>query len=176
MLLHHSQGTTESTMTALPADTRMPPCANVLGVGIHAVNMNTAVQIVSNAVATRTKGYVCAAGVHGVMEAQRQPDLLGIFENALLVFPDGMPTVWMGRLQGLRGMTRVFGPDLMHAVTGHPQLAGYSHFLLGGDHGVADDLRDSLKASSPTHKHSRHVHATVSTPDKAGRVGAVWHG
>lgn len=136
-------------MTASLADTRTLPYANVLGVGIHAVNMNTTVQIVSNALATRSKGYVCAAGVHGVMEAQREPDLLGIFENALLVFPDGMPTVWMGRLQGLRRMTRIFGPDLMLAVTSHPELIGHSHFLLGGDHGVAEDLRDSLKRRVP---------------------------
>lgn len=123
--------------------------ANVLGVGIHAVDMASAVATIAHAIASRTKGYVCATGVHGVMEAQRDPSLRRVFSRALLVVPDGMPTVWMGRLQGLRDMRRVFGPDLMLAVIGDRALQGCSHFLYGGDTGVAQELERRLQERFP---------------------------
>ena len=43
---------------------------------------------------------MCVTGVHGVMEAQRDPQFRRILNQALLVTPDGMPTVWIGRMQG----------------------------------------------------------------------------
>jgi N-acetylglucosaminyldiphosphoundecaprenol N-acetyl-beta-D-mannosaminyltransferase len=125
------------------------PHANVLGVGVHAVNMAFAVKTIADAVAARSKGYVCATGVHGVMEAQRDPSLRKIFSRALLVVPDGMPTVWMGHLQGLPQMRRVFGPDLMLEVIGDTALRSCAHFLYGGDFGVAQQLEASLRRRFP---------------------------
>jgi len=136
-------------MTASPAKAVTVPRANVLGVGVHAISMSTAVPMLCTAVAERRKGYVCVAGVHGVMEAQRHPDLLSIFGNALLVVPDGTPTVWMGRLQGHRQMRRIFGPDLMLALISQLEGNGYSHFLYGGDYGVAEHLRRLLADKFP---------------------------
>src|SRR5580704_9995532 len=87
--------------------------ANVLGVGVHAVNMNQAVATIDQAVRNRRKGYVCVTGVHGVMEAQSDSEFKQILNNSLLTTPDGMPMGWVGRLQGFRHMDRVYGPDLM---------------------------------------------------------------
>ena len=111
--------------------------------------MARAVDTIVRAVSNRTKGYVCATGVHGVMEAQRDPALRNIFSRALMVVPDGMPTVWMGRLQGHRQMQRVFGPDLMLAVMSDPTLRDCSHFLYGGAPGVAEQLERSLHRRFP---------------------------
>ena len=139
-------------MTATPASLCNSPRANVLGVGVHAVDMNAAVDVIARAVSNRTRGYVCATGVHGVMEAQHDRSLRRVFSQALLVVPDGMPTVWMGHLQGLHEMRRVFGPDLMLAVVGDPALRGASHFLLGGPDGVAENLKYRLQGQFPTAK------------------------
>jgi N-acetylglucosaminyldiphosphoundecaprenol N-acetyl-beta-D-mannosaminyltransferase len=136
-------------MQDMPASLCPHPRANVLGVGVHAVNMASAVQTIANAVVTHNKGYVCATGVHGIMEAQRNPLLRTVFSRALMVVPDGMPTVWMGQLQGLRQMRRVFGPDLMLAVIGDPALRDCSHFLYGGDYNVAQELAASLRRRRP---------------------------
>jgi N-acetylglucosaminyldiphosphoundecaprenol N-acetyl-beta-D-mannosaminyltransferase len=113
------------------------------------VDMHGAVRIIADAVKDRTPGYVCATSVHGVMEAQRDPGLRNIFSNAFLVVPDGMPTVWIGRLQGLRQMRRVFGPDLMLAVFGEPAMRNCTHFFYGGNKGVAQELQDSLQRRFP---------------------------
>lgn len=137
-------------MADLPAERAALPRANVLGVGVHAIDLNTAVKAIETAISERRRGYVCVAGVHGVMEAQRDAALMGIFANATLVLPDGMPTVWMGHLQGFREMDRIFGPDLMLAVAERSTLTGNSHFLYGGQTGVAKQLRDVLLRRFPT--------------------------
>ena len=84
--------------------------ANVLGVGIDALNMRTAVSAIDAALASGHKGYVCVTGVHGIMEAQTDEHLRTILNNSFLTTPDGMPTVWVGKWQGFRGVDRVYGP------------------------------------------------------------------
>lgn len=137
-------------MTQLLVEAAALPRTNVLGVGVHAINMSTAVSVIEAAIAERRREYVCVTGVHGVMEAQRDPALVRLFANALLVLPDGMPTVWMGHLQGFREMDRVFGPDLMLAIVERSEQTGYSHFFYGGQPGVAGQLRDTLRRRFPS--------------------------
>ena len=136
-------------MTVTPVSFDQHARANVLGIGVHAVDMASAVATIVEAVANHTKGYVCATGVHGIMEAQRDRSLRKIFSQALLVVPDGMPTVWMGHLQGLRQMRRVFGPEFMLAVFAHSKLEACSHFLYGGAVGVAQELESCLRRRFP---------------------------
>jgi N-acetylglucosaminyldiphosphoundecaprenol N-acetyl-beta-D-mannosaminyltransferase len=65
--------------------------------------------------------------------------------HSFLNTPDGMPTVWLGRLQGFKGMRRVYGPDLMLRVCELSASRGYSHFFYGGQAGVAQELRARLE-------------------------------
>src|SRR5262245_21815312 len=125
------------------------PRANVLGVGIHTLNMETAIAAIEAAVAARIKGYVCVTGVHGVIEAQRDPKFRSILNRAFLVTPDGMPTVWVGRIQGHREMRRVHGPDLMLEICRRSVRNGYSHFFFGGNEGVAQDLAAEMQDRFP---------------------------
>ena len=122
---------------------------NVLGVGVHAVNMQNTALLLEALIKKGGKGYVCLTGVHGIMEAQRDPGLKSIFTEALLVAPDGMPTVWMGRLQGFSRIQRVFGPDLMVDVIGREEFRNCTHFLCGGEPGVAERLGDEILRRFP---------------------------
>jgi len=121
-----------------------PPRANVLGVGIHVLDMPSAVEFVDTCIASGSRGYVCVTGVHGVMEAQRSAEFREILDRALLVTPDGTPMVWVGRLQKHRRMRRVFGPDFMRGVCASSLKNGYAHFLYGGKPGIAEELRRKL--------------------------------
>ncbi len=125
------------------------PRANVLGVGVHAIDLPTAALVVETALRNGTQGYVCVTGVHGVMEAQRDPAFRNILNRALLVTPDGMPTVWVGHLQGHSRMRRVFGPDLMFAVCRRSIASGVRHFLYGGTPGLTDKLSKNLRRLFP---------------------------
>src|SRR5260370_18081706 len=83
------------------------------------------------------------------MEAQRDPSLKSILAEALLVAPDGMPTVWMGHIQGFPAMQRVFGPDLMIDIIGRAEFRNCVHFFCGGEPGVAERLRDEILRRYP---------------------------
>ena len=122
------------------------PCAraNVLGVGISAIDLPAAVHFVLQALQSKCRGYICVTGAHGVIEAQADRALRGILNRAYLCTPDGMPTVWMSRLMGYRNVRRVYGPDLMLEVC-HTSIAhGFRHFVYGGANGTAERLRKSL--------------------------------
>jgi N-acetylglucosaminyldiphosphoundecaprenol N-acetyl-beta-D-mannosaminyltransferase len=126
-----------------------PPRVNVLGVGISALNLDSAAAAVAEALARRSKGYVCVTGVHGVSEAHGDPAFRSVLNRAFLNTPDGMPMVWMGRIQGFRDMSRVYGPDLMLRLCELSQAPGFTHFLYGGAAGVAQDLKRRLEERFP---------------------------
>jgi N-acetylglucosaminyldiphosphoundecaprenol N-acetyl-beta-D-mannosaminyltransferase len=122
---------------------------DVLGVRISVIDQERAREILFNAIHTGRRAYVTVTGVHGVMEAQDDLGFRAILNNSLLTTPDGMPMVWMGKLQGERGIARVYGPDLMLNLCEHSRAENFSHFFYGGTPGVADDLARKLRILFP---------------------------
>lgn len=122
---------------------------NILGVGVSAINLFQATALILEAVRQNRKGYVAVTGVHGVSEAQSDPEFRQILNAAFLNTPDGMPMSWVGRLQGFQDMDRVYGPDLMLSVCAATQDGSVRHFFYGGAPGVADELRTALLARFP---------------------------
>jgi N-acetylglucosaminyldiphosphoundecaprenol N-acetyl-beta-D-mannosaminyltransferase len=118
--------------------------ANVLGVGVSSIHRLSALEIVLEAIEERRRGYICVTGVHGVMEAQDDESVRSILNRAFLCTPDGMPMVWMGRLQGYREMGRVYGPDLMLDICEASVARGIRHFFYGGANGVTEELKHKL--------------------------------
>ena len=122
---------------------------NVLGVGISVLNLPSALAAIAGAVRTRRKGYICVTGVHGVIEAQADENFRRILNRAFHCTPDGMPMVWMGKINGHAEMRRVYGPDLMLDVCAWSENNPCRHFFFGGAEGVAGELRDKLSARFP---------------------------
>jgi N-acetylglucosaminyldiphosphoundecaprenol N-acetyl-beta-D-mannosaminyltransferase len=127
----------------------LPQRVNVLGVGVSAITMADALALIDRWIATGSHRYVCVTGVHGLMESQSDPALRDIHNRAGLVTPDGMPLVWLSRLQGHRHVERVYGPDLMLACCAASVSKGYRHFLYGGAPGVPDRLATRLQERFP---------------------------
>ncbi len=119
---------------------------NILGIGVAPINMQEALQTISQWVLEREHHYVCVTSVNGIMESQKSPTLCSIHNNAGLVTPDGMPLVWLSRLSGYKQVSRVYGPDLMLAVCQDSLIHGYRHFLYGGTEGVPELLAEQLQA------------------------------
>src|SRR6204780_575457 len=115
-------------MSNLAADN----CVNILGVRVHATNMDRALLWIEAALARGDKGYVCVTGVQGIMEAQSDSNLKGIINRSVLTIPDGRPTVWVGWMRGLFEMRQVTGPDMMLRICDLSQEKGYTHFFYGG--------------------------------------------
>lgn len=122
---------------------------DVLGVHVNVLNMEDAVSLCDAHIRSERKGYVCVTDVHGVIEAQTDPSFRRILNNSYMTTPDGMPLVWVGRLQGHAEMRRVYGPDLLMALCSVSVARGYRHFFFGGKPGVADRLAAKLTAKFP---------------------------
>lgn len=97
-----------------------------------------------DAIARREKGYICVTDVHVVMQAQRDEAFRSVLNSAFLCTPDGMPIVWMSRLQGHLNVSRVYGPDLMQEVLQKSSSLGTRHFLYGGHDGSGLLLKRKL--------------------------------
>jgi N-acetylglucosaminyldiphosphoundecaprenol N-acetyl-beta-D-mannosaminyltransferase len=69
--------------------------------------------------------------VHTVMECQHDEELRRIHNDSGLTTPDGMPIVWCARRAGAAGVTRVYGPDLMLALSAPLAVGKHSVFLYG---------------------------------------------
>ena len=126
-----------------------PRYANVLGVSIDAVDMEQALAMVSVRLQQRRKGYVCFVDVHGILEALKSASVAETYAHAAMAMPDGTPTVWVGRAQGMRKMNYVTGPGMMNEIFRRGEFAGYSHYFYGGEPGVADDLAATLCRKYP---------------------------
>ncbi|MFL5493757.1 MAG: WecB/TagA/CpsF family glycosyltransferase [Gemmatimonadales bacterium] len=140
----------ELTETA-PDPALLPPLqrVNVLGVGVNPVSPAGALAVIEGWIAAKDRQYVCVSGIHGVMESQRDEDLRAIHNAAGMVVPDGMPLVWLSRLQGFDQVERVYGPDLLLSCCDRSQARGYRHFFYGGGPGVPERLVQRLQARFP---------------------------
>jgi N-acetylglucosaminyldiphosphoundecaprenol N-acetyl-beta-D-mannosaminyltransferase len=125
------------------------PAAHVLGISVDAIDMAGALKRVANSLKSSRKSYVCVAGVHGVMEAQRSAELRDAYAGSEMTIPDGMPLTWVGHMQGHHAMQRVTGPDLMLEIFRRREFAHVTHFFYGGREGIAEELRDKMKAKFP---------------------------
>jgi N-acetylglucosaminyldiphosphoundecaprenol N-acetyl-beta-D-mannosaminyltransferase len=136
---------------------------NILGVGVSAVNIPLAVEVIDGWIEARTPNYVCVTGVHGIMESQNNPRLRQIHNQAGLVTPDGMPLVWLSKFGGQRHVDRVYGPDLMLAFCQHAVARGYRHFLYGSSEEVLAQLEYNLRQRIP----DIHLVGSYSPPFRA---------
>jgi N-acetylglucosaminyldiphosphoundecaprenol N-acetyl-beta-D-mannosaminyltransferase len=121
------------------------PRYNILGVGVSALTLERARDLVVGLRGQPQRGYVCVTTVHGLSDAQTDPEFRKILNASWLTTPDGMPLVWLGP----PGVERVYGPDLMLAVCEAGRAAGLTHYFYGGAPGVADELKTNLIARFP---------------------------
>jgi N-acetylglucosaminyldiphosphoundecaprenol N-acetyl-beta-D-mannosaminyltransferase len=90
------------------------------------------------------------ANVHVVMEARRDHLFHAILaDERMFNVPDGMPLIWLARLQGFDLKRRVYGPDLMRDFCAVGANKGYRHFFYGGARGVAEQLAANLQSQYP---------------------------
>ena len=93
------------------------------------------------------RGHFCT--VHSFVESQSDSVLRAVFASAQMVAMDGMPLVWVAHRHGFRSAERVCGPDVMLSLLDRGRSIGLRHFLLGGQPGIPEQLRDRLTARFP---------------------------
>jgi N-acetylglucosaminyldiphosphoundecaprenol N-acetyl-beta-D-mannosaminyltransferase len=136
---------------------------DILGVPVSTTGLAGAVAAIEDIILRHGREYVCITGAHGIIESRRDAQLRAIHEDAALVTADGMPVVWLARALGASETRRVYGPDLMKALTELSARRGYRQFYYGGAPGVADKLASELIRRNP----QLNVAGTICPPFRA---------
>ena len=116
----------------------------VLGVPFYTNSIDSAVKEVIDGcgLGCLPKNYcISASGAHGLVEAAKNPVFKFILNNFHINLPDGMPTVWIGRLKGAKDMQRCYGPDFFMKLLQASATYPITHFFCGGKDGIAEQLK-----------------------------------
>jgi N-acetylglucosaminyldiphosphoundecaprenol N-acetyl-beta-D-mannosaminyltransferase len=125
------------------------PRVNVLGVGVTPVNLRQAVEILEKWRAEERREYVCCASVHGLVEAQRDPEIRNALNRSGLTTEDGMPLVWWCQRSGFPNAGRVCGSDLLMTMCERGAQQGHRHYFYGASPLVIETLVSRLRQSFP---------------------------
>jgi N-acetylglucosaminyldiphosphoundecaprenol N-acetyl-beta-D-mannosaminyltransferase len=131
--------------------TPTPPArAEILGIPLAVSDYEQVMDWMDAMVAAGERGYVTAAAVNLVMNAQENPATMEAVMAATLAVPDGQPLVWALRALGHAGATRVYGPDLMTSYCARAAGNGTRMYLYGGrGDAEREQLADRLRERYP---------------------------
>lgn len=121
----------------------------LLGIPVHSVTLDEAVERIRRALSQGVRGYVVTPNVDHLMRYHRNPRFRAAYNSAMLHVADGMPLVVASRLLGSPLPQRVAGADLLPALCSMATREGFSVFLLGGHDGVAEEASRRLRARFP---------------------------
>lgn len=121
----------------------------IVGTRVDATSYEDATDRIVRWTAAGESRYICISTVHMVMEGHDDPEYQAIVNGADLVTPDGMPLVWGLRLQGVKGATRVYGPELTPVLCARAARDGIPVGFYGGAPDVLEELTTVLTARFP---------------------------
>ena len=112
----------------------------VAGTGIDLLDPQSLLQVIHESLVSNTKTRVIFCNVSTVVACQDNAELESAVGRAEVISPDGMPLVWVARLQGEKAIQRVAGPTFMPAAMAHGTALGWRHYLYGGSPGTLSQL------------------------------------
>ena len=145
------------------------PRVNILGVGVTPVNLAQTVEILEKWRAEGRREYVCCTSVHGLVEAQRDPEIRSALNRSGLTTEDGMPLVWWCQRSGYSSAGRVCGTDLLLAMCERAAQRGHRHLFLRRKPSRRRDCWFRASAALSRLGRSRLPIATVPPANAGGR-------
>jgi N-acetylglucosaminyldiphosphoundecaprenol N-acetyl-beta-D-mannosaminyltransferase len=121
----------------------------VLGMRVDVTSYEECAEAVLELAAAGSGGMVCVATAHMAIETFDDPELRRIVNSAERVTPDGMSLVWALRKLGARGVSRVYGPDLLPEICARAAQRGIRVGLYGGAPDAVLRLRTVLQGRFP---------------------------
>lgn len=112
-------------------------------------NHESAIEKIAELVRGGDGGYVCFSTVHMVMESHDNPEYAAKVNGADFIITDGMPLVWMQKLQGRRDAARVRANDLMILLCEYAAKNNLSVGFYGGKQEVIDAIKERARKELP---------------------------
>ena len=122
----------------------------ILGTRVHPIEMEDVLDHMEGWVRSPERGrFIVASGMHGLMEAHRDPRVWTILNRADLYVVDGFSLLWLARHRGFRLRQRVCGADLLMAFCARASREGYRVFFYGDTEAVLSRLCERLANDYP---------------------------
>lgn len=126
----------------------IPSRADIIGVPISAVNMDSCVKFLFNNWEAAHGNYICVSNVHTTVMAHDDKKYYKTQADSLLSVPDGKPLSVVGRKK-YPEMDRVTGPDLMRRIFQEAKSREMKHFFYGSTQENIDALVESVGKEYP---------------------------
>ena len=176
-----------SVQRAGKSGTREIPRVDILSVRVSVVTMPILLNLVRDAIESRSRLRAAFCTVHTVTECQDSDALREAVNSSEVVCPDGMPLVWLCRGRGAAQTRRVYGPDALLAVCEDGVAGGYRHYFYGSTTETLQRLTSNLRQrfpgiiiagaySPPFRPASPHEDAAAIEQINASRADIVWVG
>ena len=121
----------------------------VVSLAIDVCNYESAIERIAQIARTERGGYVCFSTVHMVMESFDDPEYAAKVNNADMIVPDGMPLVWMQKLQGAKNADRVRANTIMAKLFEYAEKNDLSVGFYGGRQEVLDEIKIKAEKEYP---------------------------
>lgn len=122
----------------------------ILGVPVHALTMQEAVDTLEERLLAKEQTFVVTANAEIIMMCQENAEYNEIVgQKADLVLPDGAGAVWAGRHLGYKVPERVAGFDLYNKLLALAAQKGYCSYFFGGAPGIADAAKAKAEELYP---------------------------
>lgn len=118
----------------------------------NVVSHESAIRRINELVTAGNGGCVCFSTVHMVMESHDNPEYGGRVNGADVIIPDGMPLVWMQKLQGAKNANRIRANDLMIMLCAFAEKNNLTVGFYGGRQSVIDAIVERAKIDYPNLK------------------------
>ncbi len=125
------------------------PVCSVIGYPVAALPFQEQISLMMQWAREKTSKVVCIANVHMLVEAYQNEQFSDVLSQADLITPDGMPLVWMLKLQGVREQDRVAGLDVLLSLCERASATGEKVFFLGSQSSILEKMRLRLEREFP---------------------------
>lgn len=107
---------------------------NILKLKINRGGLKSIIENTIGLLEKKKKFYICAPNAYLTVKANEDDELLKIINNAEIVIPDGMSTVWYSRTfkDKNRLLERIDGYSFFYELSKISNNKGYSYFFFGG--------------------------------------------
>lgn len=114
----------------------------VLGTTLYDQGINNAIdELIQIADESPLNKRISASDAHVLVLAKTNAEFKAILNQYYWNLPDGVPSVWLLKWQGAKQANRISGPPFFKIAIEATKNKNISHFLCGGEAGVADQLK-----------------------------------
>ena len=130
---------------------RQIPSIRILETRLHMVRMPEVVSIMADWITSEPGRlhHVINTGMHGVMEAHKDPGFAGILRSADLLAPDGILALMIARLHGYRIRKQETGPELLWQFSETAHRESYRYFFYGDTEDTLERLSAKISREFP---------------------------